>query len=68
MSRHQEAQSAAIARIPKEEFERLIESDNPPTVTELARIGRGQPAKPKKRPRRLATCPHCGGDLTISDD
>ena len=62
MTRHQMYQAIAASDIPEDEFERLIESDNPPSLSELAAIGRGK-EKPKLAPRRH-TCPHCGGDLT----
>ena len=39
MSRHQIRQALAVAAIPREDFERMVESDVP-TVTELARVGR----------------------------
>ena len=38
MSRRQIWQAKKIAEIPVEEFEALIESDNPPTVTELLNV------------------------------
>lgn len=64
MSRRQIQQAIAVASIPEAEFTALIESDNPPTVTHLAEIGRGKP-RPKKNPARYRAkyrnCPHCGG-------
>jgi hypothetical protein len=50
MSRHQFYQARQIARIPEDEFERLIEGAEPPSITELARIGRGEQSKPKPPP------------------
>ena len=47
MSRHQMYQALQVARIPADEFERLIESADPPSITDLARFGRGAQAKPK---------------------
>lgn len=40
ISKHQMYRALAVASIPKEEFEALIESDNPPTIEELANIGK----------------------------
>jgi len=39
MSRHQMYQAMKVAEIAESDFERLIESDNPPTLTELAAHG-----------------------------
>ena len=36
MSRHQMYQAMKVADIPEDDFERLIEDDDPPTLTELA--------------------------------
>mgnify|MGYP001546093463 CR=1 FL=1 len=41
MTRHQMHQALALAQIPEDEFDALIESDNPPSLEALARIGRG---------------------------
>ena len=54
MSRHQMYQAMQIGNIPEEEFERLIESDDPPTLTDLARFGRGEQSKPKPLPMDAA--------------
>jgi hypothetical protein len=40
LSRHQIKQALRVANVPKEDFERQVESDNPPTVTALAEQGR----------------------------
>lgn len=61
ISRHQMYQALQVANIPEEDFERLIESDDPPSVTEMARIGRGLQTKQKVAKSRC--CPHCGGML-----
>lgn len=55
MSRHQMYQAMQVASIPRDEFERLVESEEPPTLTELARIGRGEQSKPKPSARDAAT-------------
>ena len=39
MSRHQLYAALRVASVPKGEFERLVESDKPPTVEKLARLG-----------------------------
>jgi hypothetical protein len=51
LSAHQTKQSIRVAMIPKADFERLVESDTPPTVTELA--GQG---KPRVRRRTMTSC------------
>jgi hypothetical protein len=61
LSRRQIQTALAVGSIPKEQFEALVESDNPPTVNQLARIGRGQQKVARRRARK--TCPHCGSDL-----
>ena len=43
LSEHQEHQSVRIANIPAEQFESLIESDDPPTVTQLAEMRKKSP-------------------------
>jgi len=53
-SRHQMYQAMQIANIPNDEFERLVESDEPPSLTELARFGRGEQTKPQPSPRAAA--------------
>lgn len=45
LSRHQRRQALAVASLPTEEFEALVESETPPSVTELARLGAGKPAR-----------------------
>lgn len=39
MSTHQEADAVRVANIPLEDFEAAIESDNPPTLSQLAAAG-----------------------------
>ncbi|UMA67285.1 hypothetical protein LVO79_21130 (plasmid) [Roseivivax marinus] len=41
MTRSQMYTALALANIPEDEFERLIESDAAPSIETLARIGRG---------------------------
>ncbi len=62
LSRGQMWRALQVANVPEEEFERLVESDNPPTVSEMVRLGSGRSVAPQGR--RLKCCPHCGGDLS----
>jgi hypothetical protein len=39
MSERQRKTALRIANVPREEFEALVESDDPPTITELAERG-----------------------------
>jgi len=39
LSERQKDTALRVASVPREEFERVVESDNPPTVTELAERG-----------------------------
>ena len=39
MSKHQQVQATRVASVPDEEFNRMVESETPPTVTKLAEIG-----------------------------
>lgn len=49
LSKDQQVQAVRVANIPKEEFEVLVESDDPPTVTALAE--RGKKTRGKQRTR-----------------
>jgi len=40
MSKDQEKTARRLANIPESEFDAAVESDNPPTVTQLAEMGR----------------------------
>jgi hypothetical protein len=40
LSKHQQVQAVRIAKVPEQEFERLVESPKPPTLTDLAALGR----------------------------
>lgn len=46
LSDHQRVTAIRVANVPEDEFERQIESDNPPTVTALAEQGRKPRAAP----------------------
>lgn len=47
-------QAMKVASIPEDDFEELVESESPPTITKLAGNS------PKIRAR---CCPHCGKSL-----
>ncbi len=49
LSLDQQKQALRIAAIPEARFEKLVEADEPPTLTELARIG----TKPREQPDHL---------------
>lgn len=46
MSPHQAKQAVRVANVPSEDFERQVESANPPTVTALAEQGKKPAARP----------------------
>lgn len=46
MSKHQQVQAIRVANVPEKEFERQVESENPPTVTKLAQQGTRPAPKP----------------------
>jgi hypothetical protein len=48
LSREQVVTAMRVGNVPKEDFERQVESDNPPTITELARQGTKQQQKWKE--------------------
>lgn len=39
LSKDQEVTASRVAKVPEEEFEEVVESDDPPTVTKLAKLG-----------------------------
>lgn len=49
MSKDQAITAIRVNNVPREQFERLVESDNPPTVTTLAEIGTKKPAARRAR-------------------
>lgn len=49
LSSHQLKQAIRVANVPREDFERQVESEKPPTVTGLAEQGK-KPAKGKPGP------------------
>lgn len=46
MSKDQEKQAVRVSNVPEADFETAVESDNPPTVTALADMGKAAPAVP----------------------
>jgi len=63
LSLHQTRQAIRVSHIPEDEFARLVESDDPPTVEQLARLGRRRGIK---RLGGSQPCPHCGGTGRIT--
>jgi len=45
LSKKEEVRARRVASIPEAEFEALIESDNPPSITALAELGRMRRAR-----------------------
>jgi hypothetical protein len=39
MSKHQQMQATRVAAVPEQEFTKMVDSDNPPTITKLAAMG-----------------------------
>ncbi len=62
LSLHQYRQAMRLANIPKDDFERLVESDDPPTIEVLARTGRQtrNGVKPTAARTHSRTCPIAG--------
>lgn len=58
MSRRQIWQAKKMAEIPEAEFERMVESDNPPSVSELLDVAHQRAGSARRK-----CCPHCGGVL-----
>ncbi len=46
MSKHQQVQAVRVANVPAADFEKQVESQNPPTVTKLAEQGKKAAPKP----------------------
>lgn len=59
MSEHQRKQTMRVGNVPDDEFERLVESDSPPTLSQLADIGK-QKQPPKQQ---FAAATHAVGAL-----
>ncbi|HWH38397.1 MAG TPA: hypothetical protein VNU21_01060 [Usitatibacter sp.] len=63
LSVHQRVTAARVSSIPSETFEQLIESQTPPRITALSRIGKKPRANTKKPPsyskRVHRNCPTC---------
>src|SRR5207253_10471608 len=51
LSPHQLKQAIRVANVPREDFERQVESESPPTVTALAEQGKGVVARAAQRRR-----------------
>jgi hypothetical protein len=61
ISPHQELQAVRVANVPVDDFELLVESDAPPTVTALAEIGTH--TRPKDAPTKFSEATHILGVL-----
>lgn len=46
LSKHQQVQAIRVANVPDADFERQVESPNPPTVTKLAEQGKKAAPRP----------------------
>lgn len=66
LSRDWMYRALAIADIPETAFEELVESENPPTLTELNRIARNRHLKKPKATSAVHVCPHCGENIRKS--
>ena len=58
LSRGQARSALQVAQVPKAEFERQVESTNPPTVTRLALKGAGRTTHPENLRRSLRALKH----------
>lgn len=47
LSKDQEVTAVRVANVPQKEFEAAVESENPPSVTELAEAGKKEPYQPQ---------------------
>jgi hypothetical protein len=52
LSKDQEVTAVRVANVPRETFEKLVESDDPPTVTKLAEIGKSTKPSIESAPKR----------------
>ena len=59
LSERQKVTALRVANVPRDQFDKLVESDNPPTVTKLAELGKQKPlvdlGKTKPKDFALAT-------------
>jgi hypothetical protein len=62
MSEHQQLQAVQIASVPEDQFDTQVESNEPPTLTELADQGK-KPAPPKEAPPGFAEATQFIGNL-----
>lgn len=63
LSRRRIWEAKQAASIPEDEFEALIESDDPPSITALVNVARRRAGLTV--PARSRRCPHCGGALEV---
>ena len=65
-SKHQQVTAVRVANVPHDDFEAMVESDTPPTVTKLGEHRQGEPSdhRPRRpRPDRLQPAMHFWGML-----
>jgi hypothetical protein len=62
LSRRKIATALEIASIPKDEFDRLMEADEPASVSTLRKLARSRTGKSPTYERK---CPHCGGIIRL---
>lgn len=53
LSERQQVTATRVANVPADEFEAAVESDNPPTITELAEAGKKPKPKPEPESEQL---------------
>lgn len=56
MSRRWIWQAMKIAAIPEAEFDRMVESDHPPTIVQMLEVAQHRATSERH-------CPHCGGAI-----
>lgn len=61
MSKHQQTTAVRVANVDEQEFDSLVESDNPPTLTELAE--KGKTYLEKEKPEGFKEATHFIGTL-----
>ncbi len=72
MSERQEKTASRVANIPEEEFDAAVEGDDPPTVSQLADMGRtpsdvvgDQPAQEFRPRHHVAGLPRASYDVLL---
>lgn len=73
LSPRQQKTAQRVARVPQQDFERAVESDDPPTVTKLAEAGTQRQPKPLidllgRDPKEFAACTAAMGRIRDLED